>query len=103
MTAELIREELKEIRYYYSRKNMFEEASKEVGAIFVASKIGKYNDAIRFAPPRLYEIYVSLYINNNTFESLADKLGFSYDYIQKLNRKLVKYFQEKIVDKEEVK
>ncbi len=100
MKPETIREELKEIRYYYSRKDMFEKASQEVGASAVADKIGKYNDAIRYAPPRLYEIYVSLYINNNTFESLADKLGFSYDYIQKLNRKLVKYFQENVVVEE---
>lgn len=98
MKSDLIREELKEIRYYYSRKDMFEQASQVVGASAVAGKIRKYNDAIRYAPPRLYEIYVSLYINNNTFESLADKLGFSYDYIQKLNRKLVKFFQENVVE-----
>ncbi len=96
MTLELIREELKEIRYYYSRKNLFEQASRELGSSIVADKIKKYNDAIRFAPPRLYEIYYSLYLDNNTFESLADKLGFSYDYIQKLNRRLVKFFQENI-------
>jgi hypothetical protein len=77
---------------------LFEQASTEVGASFVAWNIQKYNDAIRFAPPRLYELYVSLYINNNTFESLAEKSGFSYDYIQKLNRKLVKYFQEHILE-----
>lgn len=96
MKPELIREELKEIRYYFSHKEMFEKASSVIGANIVSTKIKKYNDAIRFAPPRLYEIYVSLYINNNTFESLADKSGFSYDYIQKLNRKLVKFFQENI-------
>lgn len=96
MKAELIRNELKEIRYYYSHKEMFDKAAVEVGTITVAGKIKKYNEAIRHAPPRLYEIYVSLYINNNTFESLAEKINFSYDYIQKLNRKLVKFFQENI-------
>ncbi len=101
MTTNEIREELKEIRFYYSRKNMFDTASKELGTASIASKIIKYNDAIRFAPARLYEIYYSLYINNNTFETLADKLGFSYDYIQKLNRKLVLFFKDKFIEKKE--
>jgi hypothetical protein len=36
MKPEIIREELKDIRYYYSRKDLFEQASTEVGASFVA-------------------------------------------------------------------
>ena len=56
MKPELIREELKEIRYYFSHKEMFEKASSVIGANIVSTKIKKYNDAIRFAPPRLYEI-----------------------------------------------
>ena len=100
MKPEEIREELKAIRYYYSHKDAFDQASKEVGANEITGKIRKYHDAIRFAPPRIYELYVALYINNNTFESLAEKWTFSYDYIQKLNRKLVKFFQEKIKEEE---
>lgn len=94
MTTAQIREELNQIKYYYSRKAMFDKASESVGAYCITDRIGKYNEAVRYTSPRLYEVYVALYIENNTFDSLATKLGYSYDYIQKLNRKLVRYFQE---------
>lgn len=100
MTTAEIREELSQIKYYYSRKAMFDKASESVGAYCITEKIGKYNNAVRFASPRLYEVYVSLYIENNTLDSLANKLGYTYDYIQKLNRKLVKYFQDTFAKEE---
>ena len=61
-----IREDLKEIRYYYAHKDIFEKASKQIGEHSCIAKIVKYNDVIRFAPARLYELYVSLYLENNT-------------------------------------
>ena len=91
-----IREDLKEIRYYYSHKDIFEKASKEIGEHSCIAKIIKYNDVIRFAPARLYELYVSLYLENNTLESLADKEGYSYVHIQRVHGQLVRFFQEKL-------
>ena len=40
--------------------------------------------------------YVSLYLENNTQESLSESLGYSIEYISKLNRKLVKFFLDNI-------
>jgi hypothetical protein len=97
----VIRDDLKEIRYYYSHKDIFEKASKSIGAHSCIKKINKYNDAIRFAPARLYELYVSLYLDNNTLESLADKEGYSYVHIQRIHGQLVKFFQDNLDDKEE--
>ena len=45
------------------------------------------------ASPKLYELYVELYINNHTQESFADKLCYSTEYVQLLNRKLLKFLQ----------
>lgn len=95
-----IREDLKDIRYYYSRKAMFEKASASVGENSILKKIDNYNTLIRLAPPRLYDLYVSLYLENNTQESLSDKLGYSVEYISKLNSQLIKFFKTNI-DKEE--
>ena len=39
-----IREDLKEIKYYYSHKDIFEKASKEIGEHSCIAKIGKYNE-----------------------------------------------------------
>ena len=100
METAKIREDLKDIRYYYSRKAMFEKASASVGENSILKKINDYNALIRLAPPRLYDLYVSLYLGNNTQESLSDKLGYSVEYISKLNSQLIKFFKTNI-DKEE--
>ena len=100
MELNKIREDLKDIRYYYTRKSMFDKASASVGENTILNKIEKYNSLVRLAPPRLYDIYVSLYLDNNTQESLSDKLGYSVEYISKLNGQLVRFFQKTI--KEEV-
>ena len=102
MELNKIREDLKDIGYYYMRKSMFDKASASVGENTILSKIEKYNSLVRLAPPRLYDIYVSLYLENNTQETLSDKLGYSIEYISKLNSQLIKFFKTNI-DKEENK
>lgn len=91
-----VREDLKKIRYYYSRREVMNSALDEVGANDVIKIVQKYNAAIRFAPPRLYDLYISLYVNYLTQEALAYELCCSPQYIQKLNGKLVEFFQSKI-------
>lgn len=98
-----IREELKDIRYYCSRKDIFEKATFVVGKNAILEKIAKYNEAICNAPPRLYDIYVSLYLQNNTQESLSERLGYTFEYISKLNTKLVKFFQKNLKNEEDEK
>lgn len=102
MTLADIRGDLKDIRFYYSHKDKFEKASTYVGAHSCLEKVNKYNSVIKFATPRLYELYVSLYIENNTLESWANKEGYSYVHIQRIHGQLVKFFQEKLGKKEEV-
>ena len=82
-----------EIRYYYSRKKQFDKASNEAPSGSVFEKVRKYNQAIGFAPARLYDLYVSLYMNNLTQEALAHELGFTPEYIQQLNKKLLLFLQ----------
>lgn len=101
MTATQIREDLKNIRYFYIRKDMFEKTNFSVGKNKIADTVERYNNAICFASPRLYDVYVSLYIENNTQESLSDKLGYSLVYISKLNSQLIKFFQKQLEIKEE--
>lgn len=96
MTIQQIRSDLKDIQYYYSRKNFFDKASNEIGNSSVMELINKYNAAVCAAPPKLYDVYVSLYVNNNTQETLSMALNYSTDYVHKLNDKLVKFLQEKL-------
>ena len=92
-----IREDLKNIRYYYARKKLFDEAFQSTGMNEIMETVSKYNDLIKTAPPKLYDLYVSLYLRNHTQESLSDELGYTPEYIQMLNKKLLKFLQNKML------
>ncbi len=99
-TTENIREDLKNIRYYYSRKEVFDKASISVGQNSTLETIQLYNDVICSAPPRLYDLYVSLYLQNNTQDSLSMKLGYTVEHISRLNGQLVKFLQKEFQNME---
>ncbi len=97
ITLKEIREDLKNIRYYYLRKDMFDEAfaSNRIGNE-ITDKVGRYNEAMRKASPKLFDLYYCLYIKNHTQESLSDKLGYTPEYVQMLNKELLKFLQSSI-------
>lgn len=95
-----VKNDLYDIRFFYSRKDVFENGSQSIGENAIADKVRKYNQIIRMAPARLYEFYVSLYLQNNTIESLAYKLGYAYGSVQRINSQLIKYLKKEI-NKEE--
>ena len=92
MTTEEIRAELQDVRYYYSRKAMFDRAKACVAKNAAVALAEKYGNAVRNAPPRLYDIYVTLYVENNTQASAAEKWGYSEGYIRNLNKQLYAFF-----------
>lgn len=96
MTPSVIREDLKNIRYYYSREALFDKVIDKVGKNMILEKIKKYNSAICSASPKLYDLYVSLYLQNNTQDSLSEKMGYSIEHISRLNSQLIKFFEEKL-------
>lgn len=93
LTLNQIRNDLKDIRYYYARKELFDKSFEDTGENHILGVVKKYHTAIQDAPIKLYDLYTSLYINNNTQEVLAEDLCFTPEYIQKLNVKLLKFFQ----------
>ncbi len=97
-TIEDIRKDLKNIKYYYSRKDKFEKAISSVGENKILDLIKIYNEAVCYAPPRLYDLYVSLYMDNNTQFSLSEKFGFTVEYMSKLHRQLVAFLYKKLAN-----
>ena len=93
-----IKEDLKEIRYYYIRKELFDKALKQVATNTIMDKVLRYSNAISTAPPRLYDMYISLYVNNYTQEGLSNELGYTTEYINRQNKQLVLYLQKNLVD-----
>ena len=100
MTIEQIRKELQDIRYYYSRKAMFDRALSTVSKNKVLEKVARYNDLVQDAPAQLFGLYVAIYTENNTQLAVALDWGLSEGYIKNLNRKLCEYLLEKINEKE---
>ena len=100
LTLKTIRNDLKDIRYYYSRKEIFDKAEFSVGKNIMLNKIKIYNKVICSAPPRLYDLYVSLYLHNHTQESLSERLGYTFEYVSRLNTQLIKFLQENIKEEE---
>lgn len=96
LTLQMIKEELSDIRYYYARREMFDKAFDCVGKNAILATVEKYNQAVLKAPPKLYEVYVALYITAHTQEAAAEELNYSIDYINKTNRKLVSFFQKEL-------
>lgn len=94
LTINQVREDLKEIRYYYSMQELFESAANTVKPVAILNKVERYNAAIKAAPARLYILYISLYVKNNTQAALADDWGYTREYIKEINQKLVEYLQK---------
>ena len=88
MTLEQVKSDLKEIQYYYAKQKELDGASRTVGMSRVAEKAERYNAAVRNAPVKLYDVYVSLYVNNNTQLTLSFDWDCSLEFVKRLNRKL---------------
>ena len=95
LTLKQIRNDLKDIRYYYSRKKAFEQGFRLVGTNDIVGKTKRYNTVMQSAPTRMYEIYVGLYARNLTQEALSIEMCYTPEYIQILNKRLLLYLQRR--------
>lgn len=95
-TMEQIKSDLQEIRYYYSKQRELDGAAKGIGESSVKEKTKKYNAVIRKAPIKLYDLYVSLYVYNNTQFAVSLDWECSPDYIKRLNKKLCLFLQTEL-------
>lgn len=95
-----IRNDLKEIRYYYKRKAVFDEAADSIVVCSFSEKVKKYNNAAAQCSPKLFDMYISLYVKNNTQESLSETLNYTPQYVQVLNQRLIEELQKKLSKKE---
>ena len=98
MKMEQIRDDLKEIRYYYSMKDLFNKGESKVKPTAVLEKVEKYNKLMETAPAKMYILYVALYLENNTQASLAEEWNYTPDYIKELNLKLCEFILKKLRD-----
>lgn len=91
MTKEEIRNDLKDIRYYYSMERLFLS-----GENVVQVKVNHYNAVMRKAPAKLYAVYFGLYVNNNSQAALAEDWGCTERYVRRLSDKLYGYLERNL-------
>ena len=91
-----IRNDLREIRYYYRHQELFEGADKIIGENRVVKLAKKYNGIMCKALPRLYDLYYQLYIVGLTQLSYARISAYALDSIQKLHTQLLIYLEREI-------
>lgn len=91
-----IREDLKDVRYFYLRKKVFESNVRNTGVTAIQKKAERYNAAIVNAPAKLYDLYIGLYVEGKTHSCFASDMGFSDKHIQKQNKQLLLYLQKTI-------
>ena len=92
-TFSMIREDLKNIRYYYSRQKEMTNSARIVGESTILKTIEAYNAAICQASPKLYELYVCMYVENKTHEAAAEEFGYAREHITRLNKQLLRFLQ----------
>lgn len=96
MLSEQVKDELREVRYYFFRKANMDALSKDAGVSSSKELAEKYVNAIRTAPARLYDLFGCLYIQHKTQEAVANELCYSDEHIRRLIRELINYFAKKI-------
>ena len=87
-----IKTDLNDIQYYSEHKERFDQAAKLIGPNKVIDIFEEYNTAIQFASAKFYELYAKIYVDGRTYESAAEELGYSVNYIYKSNKKLLNFF-----------
>lgn len=74
-------------------QDLFDRSAKTVKPLAILQKVERYNTAMQNAPAKLYVLYVSLYVENNSQSALAYEWQLTPEYVKELNNKLISYLQ----------
>ena len=99
MTIQDVKRDLQDVRYYYSRRSVFDEELFACKKNTVVEKAYRYGWAMQSAPPRLYELYISLYVENKTQAAVAQEWNVCDGHIKNLNRQLREFLLAALNDK----
>lgn len=96
-TFNAIRDDLRNIRYYYSHKDEMSQTAKIVGECNILKTVEAYNGIACQAPPKLYDLYYFMYVENNTQEAAAEKYGYAREHVTRLNKQLLRFIQNHLI------
>ena len=93
-SIEQVKEDLRDIKHYYSKIEEIEKVSEEIGSPLALAMVESYNKKILKAPIRLYSLYTSLYLKNASLMSVSIDWGVSKSQVALLSSKLNEFFVE---------
>ncbi len=96
ISLDQLREDLKDVKYYYLRKKVFDKTVESIGITQMQLKVIRYNEAALLASPRLYDLYIGLYVMGHTQFSYAMEMGYTERYIQMQNKQLLLFLQKNL-------
>lgn len=97
MLEEQVKNELREVRYYFSRKANMDALSIDAGDSRAKALANKYVKAVAQAPARIYDLFGCLYIQNKTYETIATEMFCSEQTVRRLVKELTDYFARKFI------
>ena len=96
MTKQDLMEELQDVRYYNTHREMFRKAENTGFKAKTLELIGKYDSLIINAPLRLQMVYHKIFTEGKTQADTANELSISVSYTKCLMRLLYAYLLERI-------
>ncbi len=96
LTLQEIRNDLRDIRYYYGMKEMFDKSTDTIKPLAIIEKVNRYNRAMENAPARMLALYLALYVYNNSQVVVADDWQLTKEHIRNQNRKLLEFLQKSL-------
>lgn len=95
MTVDQVREELKDVKIFYARKDFIDNFVDNNVIARIKENVQKYDTLILCAPEKLFNLYVALYREGYTQFSYSKHTGHNERYVQRLHKELLQYFQIK--------
>lgn len=94
-----IKADLRDIRFYYANRELLDESFGDIGTNRIMETVKMYNAAVCLISPRLYEVYVCLYIKGKTQAAYAREHGYTSEYVQSIHVMLLKALQQELSKK----
>ena len=89
-----VRDDLMEIKYYHSYRDVFDAHKDEVQSARLKELKAYYDAHMEGAPLRLLHVYFEYYLTDQSQEAVADRFYVSVSYVAKLCQQVCAYLSE---------
>ncbi|MBQ8145500.1 MAG: hypothetical protein IJZ04_05310 [Clostridia bacterium] len=92
MTIDQVREELKDVKQYYSRKGFFDRAKMDDFVQRIKTNAEKYDRLVLEAPTTYFNVYDLIYRKGKSQFQASIELSYAKRTVERLHSELVGFF-----------